>query len=501
MEANFGGICGVAVNSAGDVIVAEPGLIRKISGGVVTTIAGSQNQPLYGHRDGVGRDSLFQSSLYLAVGPDDHIFVADTDNHRIRKIAPDGAVTTHAGSGEAGIADGQGIAATFNFQDGLALDGDGNIFVGDSGNHRVRKISPNGDVTTFAGGTRGFEDGQGADACFDNPRSVALDRDGNVLVADCNNYRIRKITPSGMVTTLAGSGEQEEITDGQGVHAVFASLEDIAVDGDGNLFVAEGDYEYLRKVTPDGVVTTIYCDCNMLWALAVDGKGNLIVASMFLIYSTALGVAPPTFSRPALVSKHVANLASLLDDARFADVEFHVDGETTTAHRAVLVAQCEYFETMFTGNFVESQPGSSGKVVCRVEDTTMPALKFLLRFLYTGSLDDPADEDAVQVMRLADRYGVERLLAHCLDVRRITHANAVPWLIQSDEHNLDTLRKNTKRHVVRNFGEIRKAKRQKFDLLSEHPKLLMEVVHEIKPDRLSTRLMRFPECPPPPAPC
>jgi hypothetical protein len=95
-------------------------------------------------------------------------------------------------------------------------------------------------------------------------------------------------------------------------------------------------------------------------------------------------------------------------------------------------------------------------------------------------MDHPPDEDAAEVVRLADRYGVERLFGHCSDARQITHENAVPWLIQSDQHNLPALRQSTKRHVVQNFRTIRKDKRQKFDLLSDHPKLLMEVVLEIE---------------------
>ena len=214
--------------------------------------------------------------------------------------------------------------------------------------------------------------------------------------------------------------------------------------------------------------------------MTIDGNGDLLVGDGTRIRRIAAGATPPAPLRPFLASTHVAYLATLLDDTTFADVEFQVGDETTTAHRNVLATRCGYFRTLFTSNFADSKLGDKGKVLCRVEDTTMPALKFLLRYLYTDSMDYPPDEDAVEVIRLADRYGVERLFKHCSDTRRITHANAVPWLIQSDQHNLTTLRASAKRHVVQNFRTIRKDKRQKFDLLFDHPKLVKEVMLDIE---------------------
>ena len=368
------------------------------------------------------------------------MYVADFGNHRIRKITPGGMVTIFAGSGTSGSTDGPGANASFNHPQGLAVDGDGNLIVADRCNHLIRKITPDGMVTTVAGvrGEPGFADGPGLSSKFNYPRGVALDGDGNIFVADWGNRRIRKITPDGEVSTVAGSGEEDH-ADGQGTCAKFTAPFSITIDGNGDLFV--GDGTQIRRI--------------------------------------AAGATPPALFHSVPACTHLANLATLLDDTTFADVKFQVGDETTTAHRGVLSTRCKYFRTLFTSNFADSKLGDDGKVLCRVEDTTMPALKFLLHHLYTGSMDHPSDGDAVEVMRLADRYGVERLFKHCSDARQITHDNAVPWLIQSDQHNLADLRKSTKRHVAHNIQTIRKDKRPKYDLLSGHPKLYFEVMEVV----------------------
>jgi secreted PhoX family phosphatase len=139
-------------------------------------------------------------------------------------------VTTLAGSGTSGYADGNGTSASFSFPSGVAVDGSGNVYVADSGNNRIRKITPSGIVTTLAGsGTSGYADGNGTSASFNSPSGVAVDGSGNVYVADWGNNRIRKITPSGIVTTLAGSGSFGS-TDGPGNSARFhypSSLSDL----------------------------------------------------------------------------------------------------------------------------------------------------------------------------------------------------------------------------------------------------------------------------------
>ena len=193
--------CGVAVDWEGNVYVASGNLISKISSsGNVTLLAGGAGGYF---EDGQGQSASFSWPEGLAVDGSGNVFVADSQNHAIRKISPSGNVTTLAGpragwsSGIAGYANGQGTEARFNYPTGVTVDGSGNVYVAEYGNNRIRKISPSGNVTTLAGsGTAGFADGQGSAAMFDYPTGVTVDGSGNVYVADFGNNRIRKITIS-----------------------------------------------------------------------------------------------------------------------------------------------------------------------------------------------------------------------------------------------------------------------------------------------------------------
>jgi len=295
---------GVAVDGAGNVLVADRGnnTIRKITpAGVVTTLAGSAGSS--GSADGTGAVARFSITYMYSTGPGgiavdgaSNIFVADTNNNTIRKITPAGVVTTLAGTaGSDGSADGTGAAARFIDPSGVAVDGAGNVFVADFNNHTIRKITPGGVVTTIAGtaGWSGSADGTGSAARFNQPSGVAVDGAGNVLVADSGNNTIRKITPAGVVTTLAGTAGSLGSVDGTGAAARFASPSGVAVDGAGNVFVADNLYSTIRKITPTGVVTTLagtagsYGSADGTGAAArfysptgvsVDKAGNVFVA-------------------------------------------------------------------------------------------------------------------------------------------------------------------------------------------------------------------------------
>lgn len=186
--------------------------------------------------------------------------MADTYNRVIRKIATDGEVTTLAGTvGVYGLADGIGAAAQFTEPAGIVVGEDGIIYVADAGAATIRKITPAGEVTTFAGtpGLSGYLDGTGTAARFSRPTDVALDADGNVYVADCNNCCIRKITPAGVVSTLAGTNVTAGSADGTGAAATFRNPTGVAVDPFGNVVVCDSGNHTLRRITPAGVVTTI----------------------------------------------------------------------------------------------------------------------------------------------------------------------------------------------------------------------------------------------------
>jgi sugar lactone lactonase YvrE len=268
-NANFAQPNGLAVDGAGSVYVADMGnnAVRKISSnGVVTTLAGSG---VSGFSNGNGTNASFWYPSGVSVDGSGNVYVADIYNHAIRKISSNGVVTTYAGKGTYGFRNGSGTNALFNYPTGVAVDGSGNVFVADSDNCSIRKISTNGVVTTFAGnGTSGFTDGSGTNAAFSFPQSVAVDKNGAVFVADSGNNAIRKITADGVVTTVAGNGSYG-FKNGIGTNVSFSEPNSIAVDGSGNVFVADGN-NVIRKITSSGLVTTL---AGGAWGSA-DGDGS-----------------------------------------------------------------------------------------------------------------------------------------------------------------------------------------------------------------------------------
>ena len=243
--ASFSTPQGVAVDNAGNVYVADSGnhKIRKInSAGVVTTFAGASS---LGDSDGIGIGASFNYPIGIAIDGLGNLYV--TDNNKIRKITPFGEVTTLAGTNVAGFSDGTGTAASFNLPQGIAVDNSGNIYVADTNNQKIRKITPSGEVTTLAGsGSIGFDNGNGSEASFNKPEGVAVDGSGNVFVTDTHNHVIRKINSSGEVTTFSGSGIYG-IDNGIGSSASFWFPSAIAVDDFGNLYTYDGSYK-IRKI-------------------------------------------------------------------------------------------------------------------------------------------------------------------------------------------------------------------------------------------------------------
>jgi sugar lactone lactonase YvrE len=248
---------GVAVDSSGNVYVADKfnNKIRKITpAGVVTTFAGSG---ALGSDDGAGTAATFFYPYGVAVDLSRNVYVADTYNYKIRAITAAGAVSTLAGTGASGDADGPGTAATFGWAVGVAADSSGNVYVADSDSNKIRKITAGGVVSTLAGsGAGGSADGPGDVATFSEPSGVAVDSSGNVFVADTDSHKIRKITPGGVVTTFAGSGAPGS-ADGTGAAATFAYPFGVAVDSSKNVYVADSGNNKIRKITPAGVVSTL----------------------------------------------------------------------------------------------------------------------------------------------------------------------------------------------------------------------------------------------------
>jgi sugar lactone lactonase YvrE len=237
---------GAAVDKQGNIYVSEEGTsrIRKVtSAGLTSTFAGATP----GYLDGVSTAAKFSTPSGIALDAEGTVYVADQFNNCIRKITPAGVVTTLAGSVTAGIADGTGAAAQFQRPVGVVVDEAGNVFVADLFNHRIRKITSDGVVTTIAGSTPGFADGTGTAAKFLYPAGLALDKEGNLFVADSENNRIRKITKAGVVTTFAGIGAQGT-DNGLASTAQFYLPREIDIDAEGNIYVVEIGNHRIRKI-------------------------------------------------------------------------------------------------------------------------------------------------------------------------------------------------------------------------------------------------------------
>ncbi|MBI3754924.1 MAG: hypothetical protein HY265_02020 [Deltaproteobacteria bacterium] len=248
---------GVVVDDKENIYVADfsNNLIRKISGaGDVITFAGSGHAAF---ADGKGKDAHFKGPDNIAIDKDGNIYVADADNFRIRKISPDGTITTIAGSGLRGYKDGDGKIARFAYPTGIAVDKDGLVYVADRGSHTIRKIASSSNVSTIAGnGHPAYADGNGVKTHFREPISLAVDHDGNVYVTDSGNNAVRKITPDGAVSTLAGGGSPG-YKDGKGKDARFSWPTGIAADSAGNVYVCDSQNNRIRRITAEGVVSTV----------------------------------------------------------------------------------------------------------------------------------------------------------------------------------------------------------------------------------------------------
>jgi sugar lactone lactonase YvrE len=222
----------------------------------VTTLAGQAL--VSGATNGTGTNAVFNDPAAIAVDPAGNFFVADSQNDAIRKITTNGVVTTFAGKlGISGSANGTGTAAEFDLPSGLAFDASGNLYVSDTGNSTIRKIKPSGAVSTFAGvvGASGFTNGAAGSAQFSSPLGIAVAPDGTIYVADSGNHCIRAIS-SGNVSTFAGSPQVWGSADGTGTNAQLNGPVGLAFDSRTNLFVSDANNNTIRKIAPDGTVTT-----------------------------------------------------------------------------------------------------------------------------------------------------------------------------------------------------------------------------------------------------
>ena len=292
----------VAVDAAGNLYIADRSnhRIRRVDpSGTITTVAGTGESGFSGDGDPAVAAQL-NIPEGVAVDGAGNLYIADSENHRIRRVDPSGTITTIAGTGESGFSgdNGPAVQAALRRHSDVAVDGAGNLYIADTFNDRIRQIDPSGTITTIAGtGLSGFsgDNGPAIQARLYWPGGVAVDGVGNLYVADSFNHRIRRVDPSGTITTIAGTGERGFSGDnGPAVAAQLRRPEGVAVDSAGNLYIADSDNHRIRRVDPSGTITTIagtgvhgFSGDNgpavqarvfLPWGVAVDNSGNLYIA-------------------------------------------------------------------------------------------------------------------------------------------------------------------------------------------------------------------------------
>jgi hypothetical protein len=307
---------GLAVDALGDLLIADWGddRVRKVdTQGIVTTFAGTGKNGSSGD-NGPAREARLNSPDFITCDGEGSVLIAEDLGYRVRKVSADGLITTFAGTGRTGSSGEGGLAtrATFNLVDGLAVDRNGNVYIAASASYRVWKVNREGIITTYAGtGVRGSsgDGGPATQARLNAPVGLALDREGNLYISEFGDFpyfggnigsRVRKVSPDGIITTVAGIGPKG--FSGDGGPATAAQLKypfGLAVDSAGNLFIADlGNYR-VRKVDPQGIISTVAgtgpansfpasgpATATPLRApsgLAIDAAGNLYISSAIFI--------------------------------------------------------------------------------------------------------------------------------------------------------------------------------------------------------------------------
>ncbi|MEU5053687.1 NHL repeat-containing protein [Streptomyces sp. NPDC021096] len=269
---------GVALDGAGSLYIADyqNHRVRKVGpDGVITTVAGDGSKG-YGGDGGPATAAGLRDPAGVALDGRGNLYIADRFNQRVRRVGPDGIITTVAGDGTAAFGGdgGPATAASLNFPHALVVDGVGNLYIADDYNHRVRKVGTDGVIATVAGdGAEGFggDGGPATAASLHFPHALAIDSAGNLYIADRYNYRVRRVAPDGIITTVAGTGDIGFGGDGGPATAAVLDLPQcLAVDGDDNLYITDYGNERVRRVDADGIISTVAGDGSK----GYDGDGG-----------------------------------------------------------------------------------------------------------------------------------------------------------------------------------------------------------------------------------
>ena len=301
-EAQVGQVTGIAVGPSNELYISQELSVRKVDpNGTISTVAGNASRPGFSGDGGPAADALLAGAFGLAVDSSGNLFIADIGNRRVRRVGTDGVITTVAGSGEPGVGGDGGLAteAQLGFVSGLTVDDSGNLYIADLEHHRVRRVDAEGIISTVAGDGRGGYNGDGipaTEAHLLHPRGLAVDRSGNLYIADAFNHRVRRVDSTGMITTVVGIGDWGfEGEGGPAVEAFLRGPRAVAFDALDNLYISDGVNHRVRKVDSAGSIATVAgsgdwgfdgdggpalsARLSIPHGLAVDGYGNLYMTS------------------------------------------------------------------------------------------------------------------------------------------------------------------------------------------------------------------------------
>eukprot|EP01124_Arcella_intermedia_P012374 TRINITY_DN18733_c0_g2_i1.p1 TRINITY_DN18733_c0_g2~~TRINITY_DN18733_c0_g2_i1.p1 ORF type:complete len:675 (+),score=118.50 TRINITY_DN18733_c0_g2_i1:1906-3930(+) len=366
---------GVIVDFDGNVVISDTNnhSIKKIlDNGNVYCVAGSKEG---GFED--GENGKFRSPMGLAIDTEGNIIVADRDNHAIRKIHHNGKVSTIAGGKGYGYQDGPASVAKFQLPWGVAFDSVGDLLVTDSGNHLIRKITPGGVVSTLAGsGIQGFRDGPGKEAQFNNPFGITVDKNSIIYVSDAFNHSIRRITPTGEVSTLSSG---------------FSFPHGITVDDSGVILVADRGKNVIKSLSVDGAITefrrdnTLFREISCPFGLIVDQQANLVITFGNSCCKISQNLILLTGSKrvPNQDSQFTNLFSKLLASGKYSDFSINLNGNTIPLHKGILALKCPKLLDMTYMDYEKNE------------------LDIILQFVYTNQV--PNLFEPTKILRLIEK--------------------------------------------------------------------------------------------------